>query len=235
MHLQILPMRSDIPVLTLPVYARDMQPPEMPPAPAFPPPPGAEPEAPKPSKKKAVVLGAAIGLLIIAGVATLAIIRGGDDGPYPDSLDGLERIRSSAADDFEEGLATFDAGGISLSGAMYGNSEAALLIVERIEGPEDEVAFVPLEPTFDGGVIGFENSGAGEIDEDEKVRETISGFEIICAALHSTVADPTMPVGDGVMCAWKGTRIGIVIDFRTPDARSAIEATVRIADVIDAA
>jgi hypothetical protein len=212
-----------------------MQPPEMPAAPAFPPPPGVEPEAPKPSRKKAIVLGAAIGLLIIAGVATLAIIRGGGGGPYPDTLDGLERIRSSAADDFEEGLATFDAGGISLSGAMYGDSEAALLIVERIEGPEDEVALVPLEPTFDGGVIGFENSGAGEIDEDEKVRETISGFEIICAALHSTVADPTMPVGDGVMCAWKGTRIGIVIDFRTPDARSAIEATVRIADVIDAA
>jgi hypothetical protein len=216
-----------------------MQPPEMPAAPAFPPPPGAPPEAPEPSKpepskKKAIVLGAAIGLLIIAGVATLGIIRDGDDGPYPDSLDGLERIRSSAADDFEEGLATFDAGGVSLSGAMYGDAEAALLIVERIEGPEDEIAFVPLEATFDGGVIGFENSGAGEIDEDEKVRETISGYEIICAALHA-VADPTMPVGDGVMCAWKGTRIGIVIDFRTPDARSAIEATVRIADMIDAA
>jgi len=234
LHLQILPTRSDIPVPLLPVYAPDMQPPEKPAAPAFPPPPGVEPEAPKRSRKKAIVLGAAIGLLIIAGVATLAIIAG-DDGPYPDSLDGLERIRSSAADTFEEGLATFESGGISLSGAMYGDSEAALLIVERIEGPEDEIAFVPLESTLDGGVIGFENSGAGEIDEDEKVRETSSGFEIICAELHAAVGDPTMPAGDGVMCAWKGTRIGIVIDFRTPDARSAIEATVRIADVIDAA
>ena len=28
---------------------------------------------------------------------------------------------------------------------MYGDSGAALLIVERIEGPEDEIAFVPLE------------------------------------------------------------------------------------------
>ena len=212
-----------------------MQPPEMPAAQAFPPPPGAALEAPKPSRTKAIVLGASIGLLIVAGVATLAIIRGGDDGPYPDSLAGLERIRSSAADDFEEGLATFDTGGISLSGAMYGDSEAALLIVERIEGPEDEIAFVPLEATFDGGVIGFENSGAGEIDEDEKVRETSSGYEIICAELHAAVADPTMPTGDGVMCAWKGTRIGIVIDFRTPDARSAIAATIRIADVIEAA
>jgi hypothetical protein len=234
LHLQILPTRSIFPFSTLPVYAPEMQPPEIPAAPGFPPPPGAEPEAPKRSRKNAIVLGAAIGLLIIGSVATLAII-GGDDGPYPDSLDGLERIRSSAADTFEEGLASFETGGISLSGAMYGDSETAVLIVERIEGPEDEIAFVPLEPTFDGGVIGFENSGAGEIDEDEKVRETSSGFEIICAELHATVGDPTMPAGDGVMCAWKDTRIGFVIDFRIPDARSAIEATVRIAQVIDAA
>jgi hypothetical protein len=211
-----------------------MQPPEMPAAPAFPPPPGAEPEAPKRSRKKAILLGAAIGLLIVAGVATLAII-GADDGPYPDSLDGLERIRSSAADTFEEGLASFESGGIQLSGAMYGDSDVARLIVERIEGPEDEIAFVPLDATFGGGVIGFENSGAGEIDEDQQVRETSSGFEIICAELHATVGDPTMPAGDGVMCAWKGTRIGIVIDFRTQDARSAIDATARIATVIDPA
>jgi hypothetical protein len=211
-----------------------MQPPEMPAAPAFPPPPGAEPEAPKRSRKKAILLGAAIGLLIVAGVATLAII-GADDGPYPDSLDGLERIRSSAADTFEEGLASFESGGIQLSGAMYGDSDVARLIVERIEGPEDEIAFVPLDATFGGGVIGFENSGAGEIDEDQQVRETSSGFEIICAELHATVGDQTMPAGDGVMCAWKGTRIGIVIDFRTQDARSAIDATARIATVIDPA
>jgi hypothetical protein len=212
-----------------------MQPPEMPAAPAFPPPPpAAEPEAPTRSRKKAILLGAALGLLIVAGVATLAII-GGDDGPYPDSLDGLERIRSSAADTFEEGLASFESGGIQLSGAMYGDSDVARLIVERIEGPEDEIAFVPLDATFGGGVIGFENSGAGEIDEDEQVRETSSGFEIICAELHATVGDATMPAGDGVMCAWKGTRIGIVIDFRTQDARSAIDATVRIATVIDPA
>ena len=206
----------------------------MPAAPAFPPPPGAEPEAPKRSRKKAILLGAAIGLLIVAGVATLAII-GADDGPYPDSLDGLERIRSSAADTFEEGLASFESGGIQLSGAMYGDSDVARLIVERIEGPEDEIAFVPLDATFGGGVIGFENSGAGEIDEDQQVRETSSGFEIICAELHATVGDQTMPAGDGVMCAWKGTRIGIVIDFRTQDARSAIDATARIATVIDPA
>jgi hypothetical protein len=212
-----------------------MQPPDVPIAPAFPPPPGFEPEAPKRSRKKAIVLGAAIGLLIVAGVATLAFITGDDDGPYPDSLDGLERIRSSEADTFEESLASFESGDIHLSGAMYGESGTASLIVERIEGPEDQIAFVPLVSTFDGAVIGFENSGAGEIDEDERVTETRSGVEIICAELHATAGDPTMPAGDGVMCSWKDARIGIVIDFRTPDVRSAIETTSRIAAVIDAA
>jgi hypothetical protein len=118
---------------------------------------------------------------------------------------------------------------------MYGDSEAALLIVERIEGPKDEVAFVPLDSTFDGAVIGFENSGAGEIHEDERVRETRSGFELICAELHAAAGDPSIAAGDGVVCSWKGTRIGIVIDFRTPDVASAMEATVRIATVIDPA
>lgn len=206
----------------------------MPVAPAFPPPPGAVPAPAKRSRRAGIVLGAAIGLLIIAGVATLAII-GGDDGPFPDSLDGLDRIRSSAADTFEEGLASFEGGGIHLSGAMYGNSDAALLIVERIEGAKEDIAFVPLESTFDGAVIGFENSGAGEIDEDERVRETRSGFELICAELHAVAGDPSIAAAEGVVCSWKGTRIGIVIDFRTPDIGSAMDATVRIATVIDPA
>jgi hypothetical protein len=206
----------------------------MPVAPPLPPPPGTETEAPRRSRKAAIVLGAAIGLAILAGVATLAII-GGDDGPFPDSLDGLERIRSSAADSFEEGLASFEASGIHLSGAMYGDSDAALLIVERIDGPKDEMASVPLESTFEGAVIGFENSGAGEIDEDGRVRETRSGFELICAELHAASGDPPIAAAEGVVCAWKSTRIGIVIDFRTPDVGSAMEATVRIATVIDPA
>jgi hypothetical protein len=168
-----------------------MQPPEMPAAPAFPPPPGVEQETPKRPRKNAIILGAAIGLLIIAGVATLAII-GGEDGPYPDSLDGLERIRSSAADTFEEGLAAFETAGISLERRDVRRLGSGRAHHRADRGP--------------GG-----------------------------AELHATVGDPTMPAGDGVMCAWKATRIGFVIDFRTLDARSAIEVTVRVAEVIDAA
>lgn len=160
----------------------------------------------------------------------------GNGGVYPGTLEGLDRIRTSAADEFEESLDTFAFGDVRLSGAMYGGPDATpTVIVERIEGPAEQVALIPLQQTFDGAVFGFENSGAGQIDETSSVRGTRAGFEVICATMRVTVPDPTMPRGDGVMCSWKGTRIGIVIDFRTSDPEIALDATGRISELIDSA
>jgi hypothetical protein len=167
-------------------------------------------------------------------MATIAVVSSDGDG-LPESLDGLARIHSSEANAFEESLGEFAMAGITISGAMYGGTdEQPVLLVERIEAPDGEVGFIPLQSTFDGAVFGFENSGAGDVDEDASVEGKRSGFEIICARME-VVANPSMPEGESTMCGWKGQVIGVVFDFRDSDTTVALDRTGRIAVAVEAA
>jgi hypothetical protein len=205
--------------------------PDLPRPPITPSRPDTSTSEPGRSRKRAIWIGAAIGLTIAIGVAIVALLGDGDG--FPDRLDGLTRVRSSQADVFEASLGEFALGDVRLTGAMYGETEAQpLVVVQRIDGPSDEVAFIPLEPTFDGAIFGFENSGGGDVNEATTIRETRSGFEIMCAEVRVT-SNPMLPEGEATMCGWKAETIGFVFDFRGSDLTQAADRTARIADVLD--
>jgi hypothetical protein len=205
------------------------------------PPPPIEPyrpdeATPEPGRSgiRGIWIGIGIGLLAVIVIATLVILTSDGDG-LPESVDGLDRLHSSEAEAFEESLDEFALAGITISGAMYGEEEGPpLLLVERIEAGDGETAPIPLRATFDGAVVGFESSGAGEVDEGASVEGERSGFEVICASVE-VVADPSMPGGVATMCGWRGRVIGVVFDFRTSDTTTALDTTGRIAQEVEAA
>jgi hypothetical protein len=173
----------------------------------------------------------------VAGFAAFGLIgwaaSAADDG-FPGSLDGLGRIRSPETLAFEDSLDAFEFGDLTITGAMYGGADGRpLLVVERIEGPEEQVGIVALDPTFDGVVFGFENAGAGDIDRDASVHGHRSGFDIICAPAEIS-PDATTP-DEATVCGWKGRMIGVVFDLRGSDANAALDVTGRIAAAIEAA
>ena len=205
------------------------------PPPPIPPtrPDEATPE-PSRNRRRQIWIGIGIGLLAVVVVAVIATVSSKDDR-LPDSLEGLDRIHSSAADTFEEGLGEFALAGITISGAMYGGAnDQPLLIVERFESSDGDITFIPLRATFDGAVFGLENSGAGTVDEGSSVEGEASGFEVICARVE-VVGDPSMPEGEATLCGWKGQVIGMVFDFRGSDTTAALTTTGRIAAAVEAA
>lgn len=181
-----------------------------------------------------ISIGAGIGLIAVVIVALIAILSSKGDG-FPESVEGLDRIHSSEAKAFEESLGEFAVAGITISGAMYGGAdEQPLLMVERIEAPDGQATSIPLRATFDGAVFGFENSGAGTVDEEASVEGERSGFEVVCASVE-VVANPSMPEGAATMCGWKGHVIGVVFDFRSSDTTAALDMTGKIAEAVEAA
>jgi len=206
--------------------------------PSLPPPPTAparpDEAPPEPSRGARIWIGVGVGLVAMVIAAVIAILASNDDG-FPESLEGLDRIHSSESDVFEATLREFALAGITISGAMYGGGdEQPVLLVERIEAQDGGIGSIPLQATFDGAVSGFENTGAGEVDEESSVEGERSGFEIVCASVE-VVASPSMPAGEATMCGWKGQVIGVVFDFRDSDASAALDTAGRIAAAVEAA
>jgi hypothetical protein len=206
----------------------------LPPPPIAPTRPDEALQDPGRSPTRGIVIGVGIALLAVIVIATAVVLTSDGDG-LPESVDGLDRIHSREAEAFEENLDEFALAGITITGAMYGEEDGPpLLLVERIEAGDGEAAAIPLRATFDGAVVGFESSGAGEVDEDASVEGDRAGFEVMCASVE-VVADPSIPGGVATMCGWKGRVIGVVFDFRTSDTTTALDTTGRIAQEVEAA
>ena len=87
---------------------------------------------------------------------------------------------------------------------------------------------------FDGAVLGFEQSGAGEIDEATERQDERSGIEVRCAAIEG-IAGAISRSGAGTLCAWKGAGIGAIFDLRGSNVEAALDTAVEIALAVEGA
>jgi hypothetical protein len=181
-----------------------------------------------------IALGVGVALIGFVVVIALVDVGGGSGDRLPEQVDGLDRIHGGIATTFEEELGTFEMGEMSIVGAMYGSGTVPQLFVERFDGEEEDLPFVPLETFFDGLILGFEQSGGGQIDEATEVEDERSGVEVRCAVVEGMPA-LIASSGAGTMCAWKGAGLGVVFDFRDSDVEAALDTTVRIASSVEQA
>ena len=184
------------------------------------------PEEHTPPRRPAVPV-VIVGLAVLAMIAAAVFLlpRRGDG--WPGSIDGLQRLDTASAQDFERSLADAKFAGIKIEGAMYGTGETPRLLVERFVGDTQGLASVPLDSLMAGAAGGLSGSGAGTVDQGAVVRDTRSGVGYQCMPIRFT--GPAAVLGDsGSLCAWSGEDVGLVVTLRASDPGLAVEDAVAV-------
>jgi hypothetical protein len=163
-----------------------------------------------------------VAALVLANTFVVAyfLIRPRDPG-VPDQIAGLPRLRTAQAKDFEDLLAGFRTGGISLRGGMYGTGDRPELILERFVGSDDPFQGIPIETVLGqaGSAFGQGVASGGEIDTEATMSRTHGGAEYACAPYRGTAPPPD---DASVICIFAGRTSGILFDLRTSDTASAL-------------
>jgi hypothetical protein len=192
------------------------------------------PGSPTPHRRRRWPWVVAAVVAVNLGVGVLLVTRSHSD--VPGQIAGLPRLRTESARSFEHLIASFDIGGLSLRGAMYGSGDQPQLVLERFVGSDDPFQGVPIETVLGQADAGLGGSfgGSGDLDTAATVSETRDGVEYACAPFHGS----SFPgAGDvSVICIFSGHASGVVFDLRTAEVSTALDdAEAAYHAVLDAA
>lgn len=207
------------------------------PSPQLPPPPSARPspwgapwspEEQPASPRRSPLPVAVVGLVVVVAIAAVVFLvpRGGDG--WPASIDGLQRLDTASAHDFERSLADAKFAGVRIQGAMYGTGETPQLMVERFVGDTEGLTTVPLDSLMEGAAGGLNGSGAGTVDQVAVVRDTRADVEYQCMPIRFVGPAATALAPAGSMCAWSGADVGLVVTLRSPEPSLAVDDAVAV-------
>ncbi len=191
----------------------------------FPPPPLAPPPA---ARRRLPIAAILVSVCVAGAIVVLAVVAlSGGDG-LPSSIDGMERLATPEAKEFERVLAETSFMGVSMRGAMYSTAESdsADLVVEVFDGVPPGSPLSEMSEAFTTALTSFDAT----IDESSRRDETRAGTDYSCVRIESSQTGPN----GATVCTWSGNTYGAVVDLRTGDTTSALDLAEEIHAAVDA-
>ena len=154
--------------------------------------------------------------MIVVIVTAIVVARaGGSSNGLPDEVAGLPRLDSPLGEQFEETISSIEIMDMHIDGAIYGADDQPQIMLEVFRNLPPGAENLSSRDFFTGASSDFGGAGGGVVDEGRIVDRTVGSVDVSCAPVDlSGTPGSLIGAGSGVMCAWNGSSLGLLLDFR---------------------